>query len=234
MPEEINRVMTDHVSQLLFAPTATAVKNLSSEGVTQGVVLTGDVMCDAILRAKEEAGKRTPSLCERFGVDAGGYVLSTIHRAGNTDIRANLQGILAGLGAAPMPVILPCHPRTRAVIENGQFRLASNVRLVDPLCYVDTIALQMGAAVIATDSGGMQKEAYILGVPCVTLREETEWVETVEAGWNVLAGTDTGRIAKKLADFRPEGDRASLFGDGRAAAAVVGHITEWLSQDRPS
>lgn len=228
MPEEINRVMTDHVAQLLFAPTAAAVENLAGEGVTRGVVQTGDVMCDAIVAAKDRASERGEKLCERYGIEPGQYVLCTIHRAGNTDIVSNLEGILSGLGDVEMPVIVPCHPRTRRVIEDGDFDVPPNVQLIDPLSYVETIALEMEAAVVATDSGGMQKEAYILGVPCVTLREETEWVETVEAGWNVLVGADREMIAEALAGFRPSGAREDLYGDGTAGEIIASRMEGWL------
>jgi UDP-N-acetylglucosamine 2-epimerase len=150
------------------------------------------------------------------------YLLATVHRAGNTDVRENLQEILAALAQAQEPVIFPVHPRTRKQMEAFGLEPAPNVRLLQPLSYFDILVLQKNARLLLTDSGGMQKETYCLGTPCVTLREQTEWVETVEAGWNMLVGADTQRIVEAIQRFHPPAERPSLYGDGRAAEHIVG------------
>lgn len=190
MPEEINRILADHVSDLLFAPTETAVKNLEKEGITGNKVrLVGDVMFDAALFYGGKAEKESRVL-ETLGLTRGDYVLATIHRAENTDDPQRLATIFEGLSlvASSEKVILPLHPRTRKALENhGLFPLAQNrLFLIDPVGYLDMIMLEKKARVIATDSGGIQKEAFFCGVPCVTLRDETEWVELVDLGWNRL------------------------------------------------
>ncbi|MDW8234486.1 MAG: UDP-N-acetylglucosamine 2-epimerase (non-hydrolyzing), partial [Roseiflexaceae bacterium] len=185
MPEEINRVLTDHISDLLLCPSETAVENLAREGITRGVVLIGDVMADALRLAVERADD---SVLESSGVQQGSYALATVHRAENTDDPLRLQGILTGLTLLDMPVIFPAHPRARRAIAALGWTPPAHMRLIDPVGYLNMIALMRGARVVLTDSGGVQKEAYWLGVPCVTLRDETEWVETVTCGWNTLAG----------------------------------------------
>lgn len=194
MPEEINRVLTDHISALLFCPTQTAVDNLAAEGITQGVHLVGDVMHEALLWAAERA--RTHStILERLGVREKGYLLATVHRAENTDDPARLRAILDAFAALDEPIVFPIHPRTKARIETlGLKSKIANLKSIPPVGYLDMVQLEQSARMILTDSGGIQKEAYWLGVPCVTLRDETEWVETVETGWNVLAGAEKGRI----------------------------------------
>ncbi len=221
MPEEINRVVTDRLSDLLFCPTRTAVENLAREGITSGVHLIGDVMYDILLRSLPLAERRSDIL-ERLGLMSGGYLLTTIHRAGNTDVRANLSAIVAGLNATGEPVVFPLHPRTRHALARWGISPAENIRLIEPVGYLDMLILEKNARLILTDSGGVQKEAYWLGIPCLTLREETEWTETVEAGWNVLVGTSVERMVEAVRTFHPRGERPALFGDGRAGEKIVG------------
>jgi UDP-GlcNAc3NAcA epimerase len=191
MPEEINRVLTDHASDLLFAPTEAALENLRREGISgDGVRLVGDVMYDAALYYGAKAEQRS-AILSRLGLEAKGYVLASVHRAENTDDAAKLRSIVEGLltvGQA-LPVVLPLHPRTRAALaREAKLEEASRgITLIDPVGYLDMVMLESKAALIATDSGGIQKEAFFHGVPCVTLREETEWVELVDLGWNVCA-----------------------------------------------
>lgn len=207
MPEEINRVVTDHLSQLLFAPTQTAVENLRREGITQGVHLTGDVMLEAV-RTYAIVAQRKWSLGQLIPYASGRYYLATVHRAENTDNPVRLKGIFEGLGRLDGPVVLPLHPRTRARLD-GSIQIPANVKLHEPVGYLAMLLLIQNARAVLTDSGGVQKEAFWLGVPCVTLREETEWVETLEGGWNQLAGTDPDRIAA-AARARPLGHPVSL------------------------
>ncbi len=210
MPEEVNRVLTDHVSDMLFCPTQTAVKNLAREGLTQGVHLVGDVMHEALLWAAERA--RTQSvILDRLVLMKKGFLLATVHRAENTDDPVRLRAIVEALVSLDDPIVFPIHPRTRKALDRLEFpTLPSRVKVIEPVGYLDMVHLEQSARTIMTDSGGIQKEAYWLGVPCVTLRDETEWVETVESGWNVLVGADTERIVgaakenpKKVYNARP-------------------------------
>ncbi|HXM57661.1 MAG TPA: UDP-N-acetylglucosamine 2-epimerase (non-hydrolyzing) [Candidatus Dormibacteraeota bacterium] len=219
MPEEINRVVTDHVSSLCLCPTEAAAAQLAREGVT-GAAVTGDVMLDAFL---QQAG-RVPSrggVLHRLGLEPGGFVLATLHRAENVDDAGRLRAILEGLARSGCEVVLPLHPRTRQAISRFGLVAGPAVHLVEPVGYLDMIALEMHAAAVVTDSGGVQKEAYFAGRPCVTVRDTTEWTETVEAGWNRLVGCRPEAIAAAVAGFRPAGERPPLFGDGRAAERVV-------------
>lgn len=222
MPEEINRVLTDHCSDLLFCPTKTAVENLAAEGITGGVHLVGDVMVDAMNYNRAVAEERSRIL-EAVGVRPGEYLVITVHRPSNTDSRENMVAILSALAEAGMPVVFPVHPRTRNYL--GRYgllaKMPENVQVTEPLGYLDMLHLMAHAAKILTDSGGVQKEAYMLGVPCITLRENTEWVETVEAGWNVLVGAGREEIVSMIHEFAPAGDQPPLFGDGRAAAGIA-------------
>jgi len=223
MPEEVNRILTDHCSDILFCPTATAVRNLAAEGVTAGVHLTGDVMVDALQQ-------NLPLARERSTVDLPrkGYYLATVHRASNTDDPAALRAIMGAFALLDGPVVFPVHPRTQKKLAGYGIAPAANVRIVEPLPYFDMLALLSGARAVLTDSGGVQKEAYILEVPCVTLRENTEWVETVEDGWNVLVGADTNRIVaetEKAGDARRR--HSARFGDGHAAERIAAIIREY-------
>jgi UDP-N-acetylglucosamine 2-epimerase len=219
MPEEVNRVLTDHVSDRLLCPTAGAVRNLAAEGIVRGVDEVGDVMADAARLALERLEGRRPPL----DLPPGGYYLATVHRAENTDDPARLAAILEGLGRLPLPVVWPLHPRTGKVLDRAA--VPGNVRMTEPFGYLDSLAAQRSAAAVVTDSGGVQKEAYILGVPCVTLRDETEWVETIEAGWNRLAGADASKIVQ-MAQASPSADRPPLYGDGHAAERIVALLEE--------
>ena len=218
MPEEVNRVVVDHLSSLLLCPSQSAVDNLTKEGVTTGVELVGDVMADSLMMAATGSSK----VLERLGLDPGGYVLATVHRAENTDSPKRLGNIVMAFAELGQPVLLPVHPRTRVAMEKAGLSLPRNVVACDPLGYIDMVAALRDAAFVLTDSGGLQKEAYWLKVPCITLRDETEWVETVESGWNRLAGADTGAIidATKLA-VRLDNHPVLYGGDGHAAVRVV-------------
>jgi UDP-GlcNAc3NAcA epimerase len=221
MPEEINRVVADHLSQLLLCPSDTAVKNLAAEGITKGVHLAGDVMLDILQWARQRAEASGGEILRRHNLDAKGYLLATVHRSENTDDPARLAGILNAFDRIKEPIIFPIHPRTRKAIAAQSFRVRSHVRMVDPLGYVEMTALSASARMILTDSGGLQKEAYWLGVPCVTLREETEWVETVAHGWNVLAGQASDGIVGAVNSFVAPASRPSLYGKGCVAAACI-------------
>lgn len=222
MPEEINRVLTDHAADLLFTPTDTATRNLAREGITgEQVRQVGDVMYDAALYYGERAEPRNRIL-DTLGLAAKSYILATLHRAENTDDPERMRNILAGFAQAPQPVIWPLHPRTRKRLADFGLTLPDTVRTIDPVGYLDMVMLEKHAALIATDSGGVQKEAYFHGVPCLTLREETKWVETVEAGWNQVIGADAACIAAALHRATVSGlTRIDAYGDGRSARKIV-------------
>jgi UDP-GlcNAc3NAcA epimerase len=231
MPEEINRVLTDHASTLLFCPTKTAAANLAAEGITEGVHLTGDVMVDA-LRYNIEVAERESAILGTLGLSEGAYSVATVHRAANTDSRERLAAIMAGLGDIDGPVIFPAHPRTLKYLQAYGLMdaLAPTIRLIGPLPYLDMLRLMAGARRVLTDSGGVQKEAYILRVPCITMRENTEWVETVEDGWNVLTGADAEKIARAARRDAPEeSGHAGRFGDGRASEEIAALCTGIIS-----
>ena len=220
MPEEVNRIVADRLSTYLFAPTRTAVDNLAHEGIVAGVTLTGDIMYDALLQHAPIATERSRIIHE-LGLTPGGYVLATVHRAANTDDPARLADIVDALQLLHEPVVLPMHPRTRAALMGTDIEVEPPVRIIEPVGYLDMLALEQAARIVLTDSGGVQKEAYLLGVPCVTLRDETEWTETLEGGWNVLAGSDTERILAAARRRRPEVAPAPVFGNGHAAELMV-------------
>ncbi|MBE7366269.1 non-hydrolyzing UDP-N-acetylglucosamine 2-epimerase [Ramlibacter pallidus] len=224
MPEEVNRIVADRVSTLLFCPTQVAVENLRNEGMTHGVHLVGDVMFDVSLYYRDLA-RRSSDAVQRFGLEEGGYVLTTCHRAENTDDPVRLASILGALGelAEELPVVLPVHPRTRNIIrERGMADVLGKVRVVDPLSFMDMVRLEQSARVVVTDSGGVQKEAFFYQVPCVTMRDETEWTETVDLGWNQLVGADRGRIVAAVRGARPPaGPEARPYGDGAASQAIL-------------
>ncbi len=223
MPEEINRVLADHISDILFAPTEVAVHNLAAEGITgDKVKQVGDVMFDAALFYKPQAV--APAWFDQHPDLQGGYVLATIHRAENTNDPKRLRNILKGLGDCGMPVVLPLHPRTRNTLQSLEITLPKNVKVHDPVGYLEMIFLQSSARVIATDSGGVQKEAYFHNVPCVTLRDETEWVELVETGWNTICPPLKADIAKAISHARLPQEQGALYGDGAAAQDIVAAI----------
>lgn len=225
MPEELNRVLTDHVSDLLFCPTEAAVQNLRREGIVRGVSQVGDVMHDSVLYCVERAERRS-TILKRLELAPKGYTLATVHRAENTDDPIRLRAIFHALAEVARDrhlIVVPLHPRTRERLESLPESFAE-LRFIEPVSYLDMLLLEKHAKLIATDSGGVQKEAYLLAVPCVTLRDETEWVETVQAGWNVLAGTEIERITEAMRGGAPPSSRPSCYGDGRAAEHVVSRL----------
>ena len=219
MPEELNRMLVDRLSTLLFCPTENAKTNLKREGIVGGVRVVGDVMLDANLRLAAIARERSRAL-EEWGIEPGAYVLATLHREANARQPA-LGRIAHALGLLEEPVVFPVHPRTGAALDAEGIELAGNVRVLPPLGYLDFAALASQARVILTDSGGVQKEAYWYEVPCVTLRENTEWVETVETGWNRLAGSDPEVIAQAARDATRPPQHPPLYGDGHAADSIA-------------
>ncbi len=254
MPEEINRVLTDHVSSFLFCPTETAVVNLRREGFshihfdgklsahppaeqlsdydynnTSLVINTGDVMYDSVLQYSELACRRS-SIIQDLGLPSRGYALATVHRAENTDDPRRLRDIFRGLlkvAASGLSVIVPLHPRTKKALSSLSPALedfGSSLHIIDPVSYLDMILLEKNARVILTDSGGVQKEAFFFKVPCVTLRAETEWVETVETGWNVLVGCDPEKIARAALRSKAGDEGIWPYGDGRVAERIIGLI----------
>lgn len=226
MPEEINRVVADHLSELLLCPSDTAVRNLAAEGISRNVHLVGDVMLDVLNWAKQRLAGKPSEILERLGLEKHRYLLTTVHRSENTDDLKRLSQILNAFNSLEEPVVFPVHPRARKVIAEARCRIEPHVRLIDPVGYLDMVVLSGGARLILTDSGGLQKEAYWLGVPCVTLRDETEWVETVEAGWNKLVGPDSGKIAEAVGSFVPSDPHPILYGDGFAAGKCVDLLAE--------
>jgi UDP-N-acetylglucosamine 2-epimerase len=229
MPEEVNRVVTDHVSRYLFCPTQHAVECLECEGIVAGVHLVGDVMFDSLLAAMPKAQAMAPDLLRSRSVSRGAYYLATIHRAANTDDPGTLRCLFEALGQLDAPVILPLHPRTRAALPATGIEPARNVRLEDPVGYIEMLALEANARAVLTDSGGVQREAYFLEVPCVTLRQDTEWPELLTTRWNTLAGCDPTVIVKSAQAPRPSTPPPSVFGDGTAAKKIV----EILNLDPP-
>jgi len=220
MPEEQNRVVADHLSSLLFCPTPAAVAHLEAEGITEGVHLVGDVMeealADAVVRAREES-----TVVERLGLGSRRYAVATVHRAENTDSPERLAGILAALNQLRDTVVFPVHPRTRKAIDALDWTPGAHVRMVDPQGYLDMVQLVSGASLVLTDSGGLQKEACWMGVPCVTLRDETEWEETVSRGWNVLAGADTTRIVTAARTIKAPSPWPPARGAGSPSAEIA-------------
>jgi UDP-GlcNAc3NAcA epimerase len=223
MPEEINRIMTDHVATLLFAPSDLAVENLAQEGIQEGVHQVGDVMYDAVLYNMEIA-EQAHSL-GKFNLTSGQYILSTIHRAENTDNRDRLEAILKAFKALDEKVVLPLHPRTKSKIEvfglNSILENAPKIEIIEPLSYLEMLLLEKHAKAIVTDSGGVQKEAYFAKVPCVTLRDQTEWTETIEAGWNQLVNPLTDNLPEILANVESGKPIENLYGDGEAAKKII-------------
>jgi UDP-GlcNAc3NAcA epimerase len=230
MPEERNRVLADHLSELLLCSTPRAVQNLAKEGIESGVRLVGDVMADVTLMTAPLAEARSDALV-RYGLEPRGYFLVTAHRAANVDADEPLARLVEILEALPPPVIFPVHPRTRLRLEASgllaRLERKDGLAVTLPLGYLDFMKLLSNAAAVLTDSGGIQKEAYLLRVPCVTLRETTEWVETVELGWNVLVGLDPERVRTALAALDPPDGHPDLYGGGRAGELVVEALGEW-------
>ncbi|GAB6857063.1 non-hydrolyzing UDP-N-acetylglucosamine 2-epimerase [Microbacterium xylanilyticum] len=221
MPEEHNRVMTDHAADLLLAPTRVAVEHLTREGLAERTVLVGDVMTDVLLQVRDELQGSPSALVRELGLTPGGFHVATIHRAENTDDPARLAEIVGGLAALDRPVVLLAHPRVVAkAAEHGIALSTGSLIAHAPLAYPDLIAAVLSSAGVITDSGGLQKEAFLLRIPCTTVRTETEWVETVELGWNILTGT-AEEIAAAASRSRPAETAAEPYGDGHAAERVV-------------
>lgn len=246
MPEELNRVVADHLSDLLFCPTPTAVRNLAAEGITTGVHLVGDVMYDSVLYNTQLAETAADPLTP-LGLAHTPYYLATIHRAANTDDPQRLRTLFHTLATLDAPAILPLHPRTAKALHTAHITPdPATIRTIPPASYLDMLLLERGAQAILTDSGGVQKEAYFFGVPCITLRPETEWVETVDAGWNTIVDADPALIARALdavrawdrsaPPFAPTPDAPptrDLYGDGHAAEAIVDVLLTHLRHTVP-
>jgi UDP-N-acetylglucosamine 2-epimerase len=228
MPEEINRILTDHCADVLFAPTKAAVNNLKHEGLADKTYLTGDIMLDALLLNKEKA-KQKSTILEKLCINAKDYYLLTLHRPYNVDNHENLKNILIGLSKIDKTIIFSVHPRTQKMISQFDVKISKNIQVVEPVGYLDFIQLEDNASKIITDSGGIQKEAYILKVPCITVRPETEWVETVEAGWNVLVGFDPIKLIDAIENFIPSGKQDKIFGEYGCADKMVEVIESFIS-----
>ncbi len=220
MPEEVNRRLTDHVSQQLFCPTQTAVTNLKNEGITEGVHMVGDVMHDAALMF----GDVESDILEQLNLEPDNFYLLTVHRPSNTDSEQNLRSIFNALDGHE--TVFPAHPRTSKLMAQYGLKTPESIKIIKPVSYIEMLELIKNARKILTDSGGMQKEAYFFGTPCITLRKETEWVETIQDGWNVLAGADCEKIRDAIENFEPSGERGTSYGDGEASRKIV----EILSQ----
>jgi UDP-N-acetylglucosamine 2-epimerase len=229
MPEEVNRVLTDTVSQYLFAPTRIAVNNLRKEHVGGRIYLCGDVMVDILQNSTKIAMERSRILDE-LKLRTKGYILVTIHRAGNTDSRQRLGRIVQMLTKIDGVIVFPVHPRTKKALQDLKLLSkiqSSNIRLVKPLGYLDFLKLMVNAKKVVTDSGGVQKEAYLLGTPCITLRDSTEWIETVREGWNILLDVNEDAFLEAVKKFEPDKTRKQVFGDGKASERIM----EILSKD---
>jgi len=221
MPEELNRVLTDHCSNLLFCPTQTAVNNLAREGILKSVHLVGDTMYDAVLQFGKIA-EQSSKILQTLKLNPKSYLLTTIHRAYNTDNPEVLSGILSAFHQVDEIIVFPIHPRTLHVVHANHLLIPANVKVIEPVGYLDMLWLEQNARIILTDSGGMQKEAYFCKVPCLTLRPETEWVETVRSGWNRLVGVDPNLIVDAVQNLEtPNTSPIQAFGDGCAAQKIV-------------
>jgi UDP-N-acetylglucosamine 2-epimerase (non-hydrolysing)/UDP-GlcNAc3NAcA epimerase len=233
MPEELNRVLTDHLGDLLLCSSQIAADNLAAESVAGEVEVVGDVMVDLALRQLEDAAQTAPSVLAAHRLERSGYLLVSAHRAGNVDVLERLATLVELIVALPLPVVFPVHPRTAARLRetglDARLQQAGHVHLAEPLGYGEFAALLYAAKAVLTDSGGVQKEAYIAGVPCVTLRANTEWVETLDAGWNTLVDLAPEATPRALAALAkdPPAERPPLYGEGDAARRCVAAITAW-------
>lgn len=228
MPEEINRVVADSVADHHYCVSRTAVAQLAAEGVTRSVHHVGDVMLDVLLRNLPRARTKSDILA-RLELRHKDYALATVHRAANTDDPARLEQIVTILNEAPEPVVFPIHPRTQAALNRLGLRLAEHVRLIEPVGYLDMLALEDGARLIVTDSGGVQREAYCLKVPCLVLRESTEWVEVVETGWTRLVDVTPSVALASWREMKLPASHPPLFGDGTAGARIAALLTEAIA-----
>ncbi len=231
MPEEINRVVTDHLSNLLLCPSPPSVQNLEKEGITEGVAVVGDVMTECLLSIESTLDDSAP---EKLGLMKGEYVLATIHRQENADSRENLGAIIGAMCQYDGEVVLPLHPRTAKNITSwglmDKLTDSGNVMVMEPMDFLTFTAIERHARKIMTDSGGVQKEAYFWGVPCVTVRDETEWTETLEGGWNVLTGASQERILEALHRSRPENGRTVVYGDAHVSSRIVDQIENMMAR----
>jgi len=227
MPEEMNRILTDHCSDILFAPTTTAEKNLDREGLSDKTFLTGDIMLDAIMLYRGIA-KEKSAILRKLRVAPKEYCLLTLHRPYNVDSYEILERVLSALSKLRKRIVFPVHPRTRKVIDRFDIELGANIQVIDPLGYLDFICLEEHAEMIMTDSGGVQKEAYILMVPCLTLRPETEWVETTYGGWNTLVGFDPEKLIEAVESPGERENQVNVFGEYGCANRMVEIIEGFL------
>jgi len=231
MPEEINRIVTDRIADFLFCPTPTAVANLQNEGLALQAYLVGDVMVDALNHFSVIAERKVNPL-PRLQLQPKRYSLATVHRPANTDQPDNLRSILRAFRDSGETIVFPLHPRTRKFLQQygllADLHQNSQIILTEPLSYLEILLLEKHARCLLTDSGGMQKEAYLWGVPCITLREETEWVETIEEGWNCLVGADYEKILTAIREFEPRTARLFSYGDGHASAKIIQVLEEHL------
>jgi UDP-N-acetylglucosamine 2-epimerase (non-hydrolysing) len=230
MPEEVNRVITDHVSTLLFPPTKIAAKNLEREGIVSGVHVVGDVMVDSILSNLEIARTKS-TIIDDLNCQAGEYFVATIHRQSNTDNIENMTNIINTLERSKKKVVFPLHPRTRNCLARKGLmeKMPLNIITTEPLGYLDMLRLMSSADKIITDSGGIQKEAYIMRIPCITVRDTTEWTETIEDGWNVLVGTDMVKLSQELEHFKPSGSISNRYGSGDACRKIAEIFDRYVS-----
>ena len=228
MPEEINRVLTDHCSDLLFCPSQTAVSNLKREGLTKGVYFTGDIMVDALLQNRDLANEKS-TILKSLNLKKKNFLLLTVHRPSNTDNQKNLFNIIKALGESGYQVIFPVHPRTKKILIKTELvkRLPPNISLINPLSYLDMLQLLTNATKVLTDSGGVQKEAFILKVPCVTLRENTEWIETLQDGWNILVGANCTEILQAIFKSNPLKLIGYPYGNGNAREKMMEILTNF-------
>ncbi len=228
MPEEVNRVLTDHISDFLFCPTKTAVKNLEKEGITKGVYNVGDIMYDAFLKNIWIAQKKSKIL-NKLNSKPKSYILLTVHRPSNTDNLKNLKNILEAIQESDERIIFPLHPRTKKQLKKLNYLCAyqlTNLQLIEPAGYVDMLWLEKNAKKILSDSGGVQKEAYCLKIPCITLRDKTEWVETIKEKWNVLVGANKEKILSAIKNFNPMFPQKKHFGDGKTSKKILKILVE--------
>ncbi|HEX5369495.1 MAG TPA: UDP-N-acetylglucosamine 2-epimerase (non-hydrolyzing), partial [Dehalococcoidia bacterium] len=229
LPEETNRIVADHVSSYLFCATGGAVECLRREGIERGVYEVGDLMYDSMLTALPQAEAIEPQVLKKHGVEHGAYYLATVHRAASTHDATTLASLFEAFGRLDAPVVLPLHPRTRTAMSKTGIVPAANLRLGEPVGYIEMLALERNARAILTDSGGVRREAYFLSIPCVTLRTQSEWPETLTGGWDVLGGCDADLIVKAAQRPRPKAPPEPVFGDGHAAQRIV----EILEHDPP-
>lgn len=220
MPEEINRILSDLISDLLFCPTVTAVDNLNNEGFTKGVHNVGDVMYDAALHFSQIAENKS-NILEHLNIESKQYILATVHRQENTDDPDRLNNIFSAFAETHLPIIIPLHPRTKKKLAEYNIFLNERIKPIDPVGYLDMVLLEKNAQKIATDSGGVQKEAYFFGVPCITMRDETEWIELVQQGVNVLVGSNSTKISDAINSFSPLQNKQTFYGNGDTAKKII-------------